>query len=107
MAPSAFRNALIARASEGISTAGVPPNGLSPATLTVRISSGFALVIRVQRRNAIEAAPSTMTARSLKHFIIRERDSGQKLLKIRATTPLSGSPRSGAARHQLRRLNAG
>ncbi len=74
MATSAFRNALIARASEGISTAGVPPKGLSPATLTVRTSSGFALVILVQPRNAMDAAPSAMTARLVKHFI-GERDS--------------------------------
>src|SRR5271154_144145 len=71
MANSALRNALIARASEGTSTAGVPPNGLSPPTLALRTYSGRALVNCAQPRNAIDATPSAIIARVLKHIIAK------------------------------------
>ena len=54
----------------GTSTAGAPPKGLSPPTLTVRTGSGLALMIWVQPRNAIEAAASAMVARVLKNLMI-------------------------------------
>src|SRR5271169_1114405 len=81
MATSALRNALIARASDGTSTAGAPPKGLSPPTLALRTYSGFALVIlaiEVQPRKAIDAAPSAIIARVLKH-IIAKKDSRESL----------------------------
>jgi hypothetical protein len=58
---------------------------LSPPTLALRSSSGFALVIEVQPRNAIDATPSAMTARVLKHIIAKKIPGGASYLEFAPT----------------------
>src|SRR5208337_4065532 len=85
-----------ARASAGTSTAGAPPKGLSPPTLTVRTGSGRALMSWAQPRNAIDAAPSAIVARVPKNIMI-ETDF-RKTFSIGARTTTYGSPARGVPR---------
>jgi hypothetical protein len=75
----------MARASEGTSTAGAPPKGLSPPTLALRTSSGFEFVIEVQPRKAIDATPSAIIARVVKQIIAKKDSRGSFSIGTRKT----------------------